>query len=142
MGNYKNRMSSADALKLAYKLLDTPSVDAVGKLPQCYFGKNDLAPPMKTDPLDDELEPADEKEMEETHESLDDVDFFTIHQAMSNIATNFMFNADIVDPKTGIVVATNSKLRELNQSGYLKAPLQYGFVILEVNDKAFTSLSD
>jgi len=139
--NYKNRMSTWDAIKLASELVHKPHVDAVGKLPDCFFMKESSKPHVIVDPLDMKPTPTYEEECEESHESLDEVDFFTIHQAMTNIATNFMFNAEIVDPKTGIVVAENSKLKDLKRYGFM-VPLQKGFKILEVNDKAFTSLSN
>merc|ERR1712151_1388559 len=134
--NYKRRMSALDALELAYDLVNQPHVDPVGVLPECFFGDTQVKPPLVTDPTD--LVGEDE---EESYESLDDVDFFTIRQAMTNIATSFMFNAEIIDPKTGIVVAENSKLTDLKRYGFV-VPLQNGFKILEVNDKAFTSLSN
>merc|ERR1712187_699589 len=141
--NYKRRISALDALELANDLLNQPHVDAVGGLPDCFFGQTQVKPPLVKDPtdqLDIKLGENGEDE-EESHESLDDVDFFTISQATTNIATSFMFNAEIIDPKTGIVVASNAQLRRLRKSGYLRAPLQHGFVILEVNDKAYTSLN-
>jgi len=145
---HEDRMSAADALALAYGLVTDFHTDAVGKLPDCFFGKE----PKEEKPSDVEEShditptPVDVKEddmaadEEESHESLDDVDFFTIHSAMSNIATNFMFNAEIVNPETGVVVASNAKLNDLRRYGF-KAPLQQGFIILEVNDKAFTTLT-
>merc|ERR1712187_425438 len=134
----KSRMSIADALKLAYELVGEPHVDSVGKLPDCFFGKDEST---TSDEPEHEVAPVDEQEGEETHESLDDVDFFTLDKAMTNIGTNFMFNSAIVDPTSGIVVATNSKLQDLGRYGF-RPPLQQGFVILEVNDKAFASLTD
>jgi len=163
--NYNRRMSAAGAVPLARGMVTSMDADVVGALSKCYH--TGVAPTPAATPSPTRAQPAltpqkpqrpvfrpvapEKPQPQPVAPAVDedwgqeggmDVDFFDIHQAKTNIGTNFAFNKDIIEPSTGLVVATDQKLQQLKQKGYFKTPLQNGDIVLEVNDIAWSALTD
>eukprot|EP00440_Ansanella_granifera_P054999 gb/GFBE01059621.1/.p1 GENE.gb/GFBE01059621.1/~~gb/GFBE01059621.1/.p1 ORF type:complete len:507 (+),score=122.54 gb/GFBE01059621.1/:1-1521(+) len=134
------RMSANDAIALARGMVDHPTTDVAAELPECWFNKAAPAPVAPAKPQKPAVTPASAPDANDDIDEDGDVDFFTIKNAKTNIATNFLLNPSIVDQTTGVVVADNAKLDQLSKSGYFKTPLRHGDRILELNDKSWAKL--
>lgn len=131
--NLMSRLSSSAALDMAAGLAIDPESRPVASLPECYVtGKK----PTKPNPLAESFKD-DSAELEAEGE----VNFFTLKNPKTNIMVNYLFNNALVDQATGIVAGDSKKIAYHQKNKYFPKALNPGDQILEINDKAWRSIS-